>query len=375
MKNTNPKRQRGRGAKIKELTVKNFTVFDEAKFEFSPGLNVIIGENGTGKSHLLKLMYAIVKGSTNPDHSTQDLAEALVASQHGVLQKLRAVFMPEHGRLERLVRNGARSGASLRLATDGAAVEMSIQPAKQRGLSPIYGFEGSPQFDLATPCVFLPPADVLALYEGFIGSYAKRALSLDETYNDLCIELDVPLLREEPEWAIAMLRRIEKLIGGKVVVKGGRFYIGKLEAHLVAAGYRKLGEIVRLIGNGSITSETVLFWDEPEAGLNPRLITLVSELVFLLAKVGVQVFVATHDFLLSDQLSVAVEYGTEEGKAANARFFGLSRPKPNASVVIESGGVLADIQNNPILAEYAEQSDRERRLFSGESAAAAKRGP
>lgn len=33
---------------IKHLTLRNFTVFKAAKLEFSTGLNVIIGENGTG---------------------------------------------------------------------------------------------------------------------------------------------------------------------------------------------------------------------------------------------------------------------------------------------------------------------------------------
>ncbi len=44
---------------LKSLQTKNFTLFSDAKIEFSPGLNVIIGENNTGKSHLLKLAYTV----------------------------------------------------------------------------------------------------------------------------------------------------------------------------------------------------------------------------------------------------------------------------------------------------------------------------
>ncbi|MFN0053735.1 MAG: hypothetical protein ACKV0T_16260 [Planctomycetales bacterium] len=33
--------------KIQTLSLKNFTVFDRAEFEFSPGINVLIGANGT----------------------------------------------------------------------------------------------------------------------------------------------------------------------------------------------------------------------------------------------------------------------------------------------------------------------------------------
>jgi predicted ATP-dependent endonuclease of OLD family len=41
-----------------QLHLTNFTTFADAEFEFSPGVNAIIGENSSGKTHLLKAMYA-----------------------------------------------------------------------------------------------------------------------------------------------------------------------------------------------------------------------------------------------------------------------------------------------------------------------------
>ena len=43
---------------LKKLHLNNFTAFGESKLNFSSGLNVIVGENGSGKTHLLKLPYA-----------------------------------------------------------------------------------------------------------------------------------------------------------------------------------------------------------------------------------------------------------------------------------------------------------------------------
>ena len=43
---------------ISRLELTDFTVFKTAQFTFSPGINVLIGENGTGKSHVLKALYA-----------------------------------------------------------------------------------------------------------------------------------------------------------------------------------------------------------------------------------------------------------------------------------------------------------------------------
>ena len=46
--------------KIQRLELENFTCFAKAEMDFSSGINVFIGENGTGKTHVLKVLYASV---------------------------------------------------------------------------------------------------------------------------------------------------------------------------------------------------------------------------------------------------------------------------------------------------------------------------
>ena len=43
---------------LKSIKLENFTVFENIICDFSPGINIFIGENGTGKTHLLKILYA-----------------------------------------------------------------------------------------------------------------------------------------------------------------------------------------------------------------------------------------------------------------------------------------------------------------------------
>ena len=51
---------------IKNILIKNLTVFDDMKIELSPKINVIVGENASGKTHVLKALYAMsVNGSLN----------------------------------------------------------------------------------------------------------------------------------------------------------------------------------------------------------------------------------------------------------------------------------------------------------------------
>ena len=51
--------------KIKRLELENFTCFGKVAMDFSPGINVFIGENGTGKTHLLKVLYYFIDSFAN----------------------------------------------------------------------------------------------------------------------------------------------------------------------------------------------------------------------------------------------------------------------------------------------------------------------
>ncbi|MBK7873484.1 MAG: AAA family ATPase [Saprospiraceae bacterium] len=51
--------------KIQRLQLENFTCFERADLAFSPGINVFIGENGTGKTHLLKAVYGSIHSDQN----------------------------------------------------------------------------------------------------------------------------------------------------------------------------------------------------------------------------------------------------------------------------------------------------------------------
>jgi wobble nucleotide-excising tRNase len=167
----------------------------------------------------------------------------------------------------------------------------------------------------------------------------------------------------------ALISELTDILGGSVIEKGGRFYVkqptGKLlEAHLLAEGHRKLAMLVRLIANGEIGKDTILLWDEPESGLNPKLITKVAKAIRRLAAAGVQVFVATHDYLLTGELSVLAEY--KQKPDVPTRFFAFSRSDddPAAPVSVQSGNLLQDLSDNPILKEFVAHYDREERLFA-----------
>jgi len=62
--------------KIKRIKFQNYTAFEDQQMEFSPGINVIIGENGTGKTHLMKALYSACS-------DTEKFVKAIRESQSG----------------------------------------------------------------------------------------------------------------------------------------------------------------------------------------------------------------------------------------------------------------------------------------------------
>jgi len=347
---------------IARLELKDFTVFKQAAFEFCPGINVLMGENGTGKSHVLKAMYAALRGST--DKEPRDLDSS------ALIRKLGAVLRPQV--LRDLLRRGTE--------TDEWVIR--LWNARDEHLS-LQWIDGDPAAaDWAVPghvprTLFVPPRETLAMYNGFVAAYEGRELDFDETYYDICKALGATRLRGGRAEAVApLLDPLERILGGKVLLKGNHFYVqqgdAETEAHLLAEGLRKIACLAYLVANGALTRDTVVFWDEPEASLNSRLVVQVVEFVRALARAGVQVFVASHDFLLLHRLSQPAEHALDPD--VPIRFFSLYRPRSGAPVEVETGATLADIEHNAILDEFARYYDDERayawREMTGEAATA-----
>ena len=342
---------------IQNLRLDSFTNFDNCNFTFSKGINVFIGKNGTGKTHVLKCIAATISANNEFITSTsqaKDKFENLIA------EKLIGYFKPEQ--LGRLVkRQQGRTTAKLELIIKNAELIFSFATSSKANVK-IEKNDGIGRIN----SLYIPPREMFSLYEGFLGLVQNREISFDETYIMLAKALDAPMLKGPRfEKVRDLIEPLENALDIKVIKENGRFYIkdnsGKMEAHLVAEGLRKLASIMYLILNGELSKNSVLFWDEPESNLNPALIKVVASFIKLLAEQGVQVFIATHDYLLTHLLSLYSEY-RQIDKAPEMKFFCLAKNE-NGSIEKEEGETLIQINNNPILEEYVHFYDLAKTYF------------
>jgi len=121
---------------------------------------------------------------------------------------------------------------------------------------------------------------------------------------------------------------LQRTLDGKVINKREYFFLknkqGELEFTLLAEGMRKLALIWLLIQNGTLLSGSVLFWDEPEANLNPSLLGEVIEILLELQRMGVQIFLSTHNYVLLK------EFDLRQKDSDSVRYISLFRDETDS---------------------------------------------
>jgi energy-coupling factor transporter ATP-binding protein EcfA2 len=341
---------------LSRLLLKNLTVFAEADFQFATGLNVIVGENGSGKSHVLKAAYTVASVMRPGPKESVSLSPTKSYLAGAIASKLMGVFRPEGlGRLTRRQRGTNR--CEIKASFERGSKELSFSFHTKSSTDVTIESPAS-KWEKQAP-VYLPTRELLSIYPNFVSLYDTTVLEFEETWRDTCLLLGAPLAKGRRSAEIdELLRPLEKELGGKVVLENGRFYVkseaGKLEAHLVAEGIRKLAMIAQLIVTGSLTGKGSLFWDEPEANLNPKIIKRVAMTMIQLSRLGIQVFVATHSLFLMRELDILLK--SDEFSGLNARFFGLHAQ--GDEVRVQQGETVDDIGTIDALQEELGQTDR-----------------
>ena len=377
---------------LKRLHVKNFTVFADATFEFGPGLNVVVGTNGTGKSHVLKLGYAVLRTSYRA-RQTFALQNSL-ALRFTLGESMRALFQTKGiGNLVRFQAQQHESAAVQVELTDESAGAMSFTFERQYATDtesavlenkisreasdeqPLVTFTSNvPRQFVKLPPVFLPAKEVLTTATGMRKAYEDYETGFDETYYDAWGQLEASPLKTGGEaWRLVqpMVAHLETIMGGQILKVGKSFVFvpsnqkQSLEIDLLAEGLRKLATLAYLLTSGRLRPQTTLFWDEPEANLNPALLRKLAAVLAELARQGFQIVLATHSLFLLKELHIISRQ--KEAQPLPIRYFGLNAGKDGATTVtaVDDFELLPDIV---ALDEELEQADKLTLVFAQEDA-------
>lgn len=339
---------------IRTLSTRGFSVLRDVDIPFGSGLNIVVGTNGSGKSHLLKLAYSAARWSREMSLRDNGSRPDRITLQRELARKLTAVFGCDHvGRLASRVDAPASAEVEICFSDpEGASFRCAFTSRSRREVE----FSRPPTAFVTCDSVFIPSKEVLTLAPGFASLYRDRDLQLDETYFDLCVAMERPLTRGALLSSIKpVLLQVEQALGGRVSQEHGRFWVtrrgeGKFEAGLLAEGYRKLATVAQLLANGAVGPGSTLFWDEPEANLNPELMRRLAEILVAIASGGIQVFVATHSLYLLREFSLLLS--ADSAPRTEASYVSLHPLGPGQGVRVSVGHSAEEIE--PIVALDAE---------------------
>jgi energy-coupling factor transporter ATP-binding protein EcfA2 len=328
---------------LKKLSFQRFTAFEKLDLVLSPGINVLIGANGTGKTHIMKVAYSACDIAKTKD----DFAEKLVR-----------VFLPTRRDMGRLVkRKRGINNCEVRIHRDALVLKVSFSTkTKQSSSATVTGaneWANSP-FE----SVYIPVKEMLSNAPGFRSLYKQREIHFEEVYADIIDRAFLPV-RRGPIDSVRkrLLTSLEKTIEGRVTFENEEFSLhnvqGNLEFTLLAEGIRKLGLLWLLIQNETLVNGSVLFWDEPEANLNPKLFGPLIEILLELQRMEVQVFIATHDYVILKEIDLL--------KKPDDRvvFHSLFRDKKDGEIKCNSTDDYLKIDPNAIHDTFLDLFDRD----------------
>jgi len=326
---------------ISKLQITNFAAFKSLELNFSPRINVIIGENSCGKTQLLKLIYAL-------------------SSEQDITSRLLGLFKPHNGKLSGLYHRGGTGKAKVELTESSGQISSAefgsrTETAKRESM-----------FTNVGQSIFLPTKEVLSL----LPAIQKKSITddvlvslFDDSIIDLCRIL---LSKPDSDLADAVNNdpRLGQIIPMLVDAIGGKFQIdgndhsfvrgafvekmnpniskaknakvyadfkqlefkkqksSEISVTMTAEGFRKIGLLQRLIDTGALVKgkTNVLLWDEPESNINPALMKLLVECLFELSRNGQQIIIASHNYVMLKWFDLLMDESQEDHIAYHALF-------------------------------------------------------
>lgn len=323
---------------LNSIQIKNFGPLSQLDWKNLGKINLIIGNNGCGKSFLLKAMYSAMR--TLEDYNRGDdkrLAAEILAT------KLYWTFQPE--KIGDLVNKQAESALSFQLVLDNKNFHYGFGKDTTKVIATLENHVDPRNSN----SIFLPAKEVLSLHQIILKSREQdNVFGFDDTYLDLARALRVPPTRgrNSPEFSQSR-QSLEDMFGGKIEFDESslrwQFKKGKQKFSIgvTAEGIKKIAILDTLLGNRYLTDNSIIFIDELEAALHPAAITQLLDIVTKLAERGIQFFIASHSyfvvkklFLIAQEKNMSIPVLSNEGDSWQQ--FDLKDEMPDNPIINES---------------------------------------
>lgn len=115
---------------------------------------------------------------------------------------------------------------------------------------------------------------------------------------------------------------------------------------MTSSGCIKIGMLKKFMDNGVLDNIDILYWDAPDADLDPGMIPLVVDVLLKLAEAGVQIFLATNNCLFVRYLQARTD------ERHSVRYHSLYADKYASCSICTSGTRFSRIKETPIERDF-----------------------
>jgi len=270
--------------KISRVCLTDFLAFTGQAFyeDFNDRINVFVGANATGKSTLLKCIYAACEFSNE-------------ASNPNKAKKFQDYFSASKSAIKEIKQNDSGFGLIQVFSGENEfhfrvwdGTFMYLREWLTKGIK----------------SVLIPSTEMLSHSKGLVAMSSKYGVPFDHTQMDILVNAQLWETKEISDRNRVILGKLGAVIEGEVLYENDTFYVQKsnglkVEYSLEADGFKRLGLLWKLIRNGLLEPGSILLWDEPESSIHPELMSLIAEVLHILSQDGVQIFIATHNYMFA----------------------------------------------------------------------------
>lgn len=289
--------------KITSVCLKEYGMIPEFSCKNFSNINLVIGENGTGKTFLLKALYSAIRAMEEYKRGDD------IRTINDVLaEKLRWTFQVD--KLGDMVTRSSKESLNyeMEIGADHIGYQFSSSAASKIITAT------APTGNREANSIFIPAKEVLSLYSIILKSReVDKSFGFDDTYYDLVKALRISPKKGKNYATFSNSRKLlNSVIDGKVEYdeisgkwsyknnRGQKFAIGA-----TSEGVKKISIMDRLLSNGYLDNQSIIFIDEVESALHP---TAVCDFLDMIEKIAtdmnLQFFISSHSYFVIKKLAL-----------------------------------------------------------------------
>lgn len=289
--------------KIVSVSLKEYGMIPSFDCQSFSNINLVIGENGTGKTFLLKALYSATRAME--EYKRGDDIKTI---NEVLAEKLRWTFQVD--KLGDMVTRSSNESLifEMKLGTDQIGYQFSSSATSKVVTAT------APSGKRETNSIFIPAKEVLSLYSIILKSReVDKSFGFDDTYYDLVKALRISPKKGKNYTAFSNSRKLlNSVIDGKVEydeTSGKWFYKNnrsqKFSIGATSEGVKKISIMDRLLSNGYLDNQSIIFIDEIESALHP---TAICQFLDMVAKIAtdmdLQFFISSHSYFVIKKLAL-----------------------------------------------------------------------